>query len=268
MADDQTHEPNPFLGPKPGETLPEKKVSAAAMTRLQLAADGIAATKRAIAHQGNQVSSLFSTNMNAKYRLQVMRNSAAWEYTPEARALAGQHKEADVAAKADLAHGGNCGEHSWVAFHYLREHAVGQPINRVAPTYIDHAFVIIGDLKTDPDNAMAVSDPWTNKPTAVLWEDHFSKGPRDQVASQSTMVADGNSYKEAIMAGLKLSAYGEQMIKKADTEAETKDQTDHWKENHFWEQDDTAAQGSKFNYTVDQPAAQPGQQQQGQQPRP
>jgi hypothetical protein len=268
MADDQTHEPNPFLGPKPGEHLPEKKVSPQAMARLAFAADAIAATKRAIAHQGNQVSSLLATNMNSKYRLQVMRNSAAWEYTPEARALASQHKEADVAAKADLAHGGNCGEHSWVAFHYLREHATGQPINRVAPTYIDHAFVIIGDLKKDADNEMAVSDPWTNKPTAVLWEDHFSKGPRDQVESQSTLVADGNSYKEAIKAGLRLSAYGESLVKQADTEAQTKDATDHWKENHFWEQDDTAAPGAKFDYKVDQPATGRATAAPSQQPRP
>jgi len=251
-------ERKPFLDPKEGESLPEKTVSQQAMTRLSLAADAIGATKRAIAHQGNQVPSLLATNMNSQYRLKVMRTKAAWEYTPEAQDLAYQHKEADVAAKADIAHGGNCGEHAWVAYHYLRQHGAGQPINRVAPTYIDHAFVIIGDLKKDADNEMAVSDPWTNNPTACLWEDHFSHGPRKDVESQASMIADGNSYKSAIAAGLKLSAYGEQMVKQADSDEETKDKTDNWKANHFWQQDNTTAKDAKFDYKAEQPAkAQP-----------
>jgi hypothetical protein len=236
---------------------PEKTVSAKAQNRLNLAADAIAATKRAIAHQGNQTPSLQATKMNSKYRLQAMRDPRAWEYTPEARSLASKNQEADVAAKADLAHGGNCGEHSWVAYHYLREHAAGEVINRVAPSWIDHAFVILGDLKKDKDNELVVSDPWVNKPMACLWEDNaFNSGPREDLNAR-TMVADGNSYKSAIAAGLKLSAYGLKLIQQSDTEEQTDQQVGDWKANHFWNQDDTRS--AQFHYKPEQPQAQAGQ---------
>lgn len=239
---------------------PEKTVSAKAQNRLNLAADAIAATKRAIAHQGNQIPSLKATNMNSRYRLQAMRDPRAWEYTPEARALASKNQEADVAAKADIAHGGNCGEHSWVAYHYLREHAAGEIINRVAPGWIDHAFVIMGDLKKDTDAELVVSDPWVNKPMACLWEDNvFNQGPRSDLNAR-TMVADGNSYKSAIAAGLKLSAYGQKLISQSDTDADTEQQTKDWKANHFWNHDDTRSQ--QFHYKPEQPQAQAGGQQQ------
>lgn len=243
---------------------PEKTVSAKAGNRLNLAADAIAATKRAIAHQGNQTPSLSATNMNSKYRLMAMRDPRAWEYTPEARALASKNTEADVAAKADLAHGGNCGEHSWVAYHYLREHAAGEIINRVAPGWIDHAFVILGDLKKDTDAELVVSDPWVNKPIACLWEDNtFNQGPRSDLNAR-TMVADGNSYKSAIAAGLRLSAYGQQLIQRKDTDEETQKKVGDWKANHFWNHDDTRS--DQFHYKPEQPqvGAQPQQEEQQQ----
>lgn len=232
-------------------TSADKAVSQKAMTRLNLAADAIAATKRAIAHQGNQIPSLQATNLNSRARLQVMRNNAAWEYTPEAAALAAKNKEADVAARADVAHGGNCGEHSWVAYHYLREHASGETINRVSPSYIDHAFVIVGDLKKDTDKDLAVSDPWVNKPVSCLWEDHFAKGAREEL-NPRTMVADGQSFKSAIAAGLKLSKLGEQMVKETATDAETKEETTtNASANHFWNHDDARAGGHQFHYKPD-----------------
>lgn len=235
------------------QSSPDKTVSPQAQNRLNLAADAIAATKRAIAHQGNQIPSLNATNMNSRYRLLAMRDPRAWEYTPEAKALADKNKEADVAAKADLAHGGNCGEHSWVAYHYLREHAAGEIINRVAPGWIDHAFVIMGDLKKDTDAELVVSDPWVNKPMACLWEDNvFNQGPRSEL-NPKTMVADGNSYKSAIAAGLKLSAYGLQLINQKDSDADTKQQTDDYKANHFWDHDDTRS--AQFHYKTNQPQA-------------
>lgn len=235
------------------EKSPDKTVSQKAMTRLNLAADAIAATKRAIQFQGNQIPALQATNLNSLARLKVMRTNAAWEYTPEAAALASKNKEADVAARADIAHGGNCGEHSWVAYHYLREHASGETINRVSPSYIDHAFVIIGDLKKDPDGDLAVSDPWVNQPVSCLWEDHFAKGPREDL-NPRTMVADGNSFKSAIAAGLKLSKLGEQMIKQAATDEQTREETTtNASQNHFWNHDDARAAGHQYHYETAQP---------------
>lgn len=237
------------------QSSPDKLVSGKAGARLNLAADAIAATKRAIAHQGNQVPSLQSTKMNSAYRLSAMRDPRCWEYTPEAKALKDKYPEADTAARADIAHGGNCGEHSWVAYCYMREHGAGETINRVSPTYIDHAFAIVGDLKSDSDQDLAVSDPWTNAPVACLWEDHFAKGPREQLRPK-TMVADGHSYKLAIAAGLKLSAYGVQMINGAESDADTKKMTTTDREkNHFWSHDDARAQGAQFHYKPEQPPA-------------
>ncbi|MCX5741580.1 MAG: hypothetical protein NT062_03670 [Proteobacteria bacterium] len=246
----------PYLDPQPGENLPEKKVSSKAMGRLGKAADAIAATKKAIPAQGNQVPALLSTNMNSQYRLKVMRDERCWEFTTnESRQLAQQNWEAFTAAKADLAHGGNCGENAWVAYHYLRLHAKGEPIQMSAKSGLDHAFVIMGDLKNEKDNELAVSDPWPNNPTACLWEDHFAFTPdRNKIEDNSHMVADGKSFKTAIAAGLKLSSYGEQMVKMADSDAETKKKTDNWEQNHFWLQDDAAS--TKYEYKEEKPATQ------------
>jgi hypothetical protein len=243
-----TPERRPYLDPKEGEQLPEKKVSPKAYHRLSLAAEGIAATKKVIQHQGNQVPALKATKMNSKYRLQVMRDDRCWDFTTaESRQLASEHQEAAVAAKAELAHGGNCGEHAWVAYHYLRLHAKGQPIQYSAKTGLDHAFVIVGDVKSEKDNELVVSDPWPNNPTACLWEDHFAfTADRTKIENYQSQVADGKSYKAAIAAGLKLSAYGERMVRKADSDEQTTKQTDDAHANHFWDHDDAASE--KFEY--------------------
>lgn len=254
-ADPQQRPRTEYLDLMPGEYRPEKQVSGKAYARLQLAAAGIAATKQVIQRQGNQVPALLATNMNSMWRLQVMRDDRCWEYTTEeSRQLAMQHPEADVAAKAELAHGGNCGEHAWVAYHYLRLHAKGQPIQYSATSGLDHAFVIIGNLAGDKDDELAVSDPWPNYPTACLWEDHFAYTPdRKKIENHQSQVADGRSFKAAIAAGLKLSAYGEELAQRAASDAETKGQTDNWEMNHFWQQDYATADGRKYDY---QPAPQ------------
>ncbi len=260
---DTGHERREYLDPKKGENLPENKVSSKAYARLGVAADAIAATKKAIPLQGNQVPALQQSKMNSYNRLRVMRDDRCWEFTTnESRQLAQQNFEAFTAAKADLAHGGNCGEHAWVAYHYLRLHAKGQPIQMSAKSGLDHAFVIMGDLKSEQDNELAVSDPWPNNPTACLWEDHFAFTPdRKQIEDNSHMVADGKSFKAAIAAGLKLSAYGEKMVKQVESEEATKQKTGDAGANHFWNHDDAASE--KFEYKPEGPtqqAAPEGQQ--------
>ncbi len=254
--DQEQRRPRPYLDHAHPEQHEDKQVSGKAYQRLGVAADAIAATKQAIAHQGNQVPALKATNMNAYHRLRVMRDPRAWEYTTrESRALAAQNPEADIAAKADLAHGGNCGEHAWVAYHYLRLHAAGERIQVSQKADFDHAFVIIGDIAKEKDNDLAVSDPWPNNPTACLWEDHFAYTPdRTQILDHQSAVADGKSFKAAIAAGLKLSAYGERMVKQAESDEETKKKTDDWQANHFWSHDDAAT--TKYNYKPEQPAPQ------------
>ncbi|HEU0029320.1 MAG TPA: hypothetical protein VFQ53_01720 [Kofleriaceae bacterium] len=267
MADPQPQqEHRPYLSPEKGEHLQKKTVSAKAMSRLQVAADAIAATKGAIQNQGNQIAALQRTNMNSQYRLMVMRDPSCWEYTTSvSRQAAYENPEADIAAKADLAHGGNCGEHAWVAYHYLRQNAKGEHIQVSQKSGFDHAFVLIGDLKKDTDQDVAVSDPWPNHPTACLWEDHFAFCERSEILDHQSMVADGRSFKAAIAAGLKLSARGEQMVKMAASDAETADKVKNWKQNHFWNHDDTAMP-TKYDYQVDKSQQAGAQQGQGQQP--
>ena len=254
-----------YLKPKAGEQLEQKEVSQKGMSRLQLAAGAIAETKRAIPHQGNQVPSLKATKMNSMSRLRVMRDDSCWEYTTDmARTLAYQNPEADIAAKADLAHGGNCGEHAWVAYHYLRLNAKGEKIQVSQQKDFDHAFVLIGDLKKDKDADIVCSDPWPNNPTACLWEDHFANCSRDMILDHGSMVADGKSFKAAIGQCLKLSEYGERMVQAAATEEQTEQETnaEGAKRNHFWHHDDTAT--PKYDYRVEQPQPTAPEQQQPQ----
>jgi hypothetical protein len=271
MAENPQQDPQqvPFLTPKKDENLPEKKVSAKAHNRLKLAANAIQATKTAIPKQGNQVPALQSSNMNSQYRLAVMRDlfdEPCWEYTSDvARQLAAENPEADTAAKADIAHGGNCGEHADLAYHHLRLHAGGEHIQLSAKKGLDHAFVILGDLAKDKDDELAVSDPWPNAPTACLWEDHFAHCTRDKIEDNGHMVADGKSFKSAIAAGLKLTAFGKRALEAKEDDATTKKKTvDDRAANHFWNHENTTAAGAKFDYKVDQP---PKQQSDSQQPQ-
>jgi hypothetical protein len=228
-------------------------VSGKAMHRLGVAADAINATKKAIPHQGNQVPALKATKMNSYHRLRVMRDERAWEYTtPESQTLAWQNPEADFAAKADLAHGGNCGEHAFLAYHYLRLHAKGEKIAVSSSGDLDHQFAVVGDQAKESPSEMVVSDPWVMKPTACLWEDHFAYGP-DLNIDYGGEKADGKSFKAAIASGLKLSARGHAYLKKAETEEKTKQMIEA--DDHVWSNEDAAAEGKKFDYQTKKPAA-------------
>jgi len=242
-----------YLGPKPGEHLEKKEVSAKTLGRLQIAADAIAETKKAIPKQGNQVEALSSSRMNSKYRLQVMRDDSMWEYTNEtSRRLAGENFEAALAAKADVAHGGNCGEHAFLAYHYLRQHAKGEKVAVSSSGDLDHEFAVIGDQSKEKASEMVVADPWVMKPTACLWEDHFAYGP-DLKIDYGGGAADGKSFKAAIAAGLKLNARGQAYMMKAETEEKTKEMIEA--DDHVWSNVDSAADGKKFDYQTKKPAA-------------
>jgi hypothetical protein len=226
--------------------LPGKKVSAKAMTRLGHAKAAIATTKSVLNFgAGNQTEAISGTKMNSRFRLLAMRNPQFFELAPEVQPLANENYEAYVAAQADLVHGGNCGEHAWIAYDYLRRSAKGDKI-AYAGSEIDHAFVLLGDKDHEPDSDVVVADPWPTRATACLWQDHFCRDTKVNI--HRSMKADGKSYKNAIRAGLRLTAEGKAAAERTATEKETKDAIDHSKENHFWQQPDTVADGKKFNY--------------------
>jgi hypothetical protein len=233
------------------DALPKKEVSSVAETRLGLAKQAITATKAVMSFgAGNQVEALRNTRLNSMARLQVMRDDKYWEVAPEVRRIAAANPEAMIAAKADLAHGGNCGENAWVAYHWLRLHGAGQHIQVSAKEGLDHAFVLIGNIQgDDKDSDIAVSDPWPTRARACLWEDHFAYTPdRGKIEDYASMVADGESKKSAIAAGLRLSAEGQAYVQAQASQAETEQVVGEARERHLWDHPNTEAAGHKFNY--------------------
>ena len=238
--------------------LKDKKVSSKAGGRLAKAQAGIDATKKVLkAGAGNQAEALEMSRMNSTYRLLVMRTDDFWEMSPEAQELANENPEAAIAAKADLAAGGNCGEHAFIAFHYLRLHAKGEHLAVSAKQGLDHAFVLMGEIATEPDGDLVVSDPWPTRAKACLWEDHFAfTADRSKIEVNYDMVADGESKKEAIKAGLRLSAAGKQYITEKKSEKETKAAIRDEKMDidgqevklHVWNHPNTTAAGKQYNY--------------------
>jgi hypothetical protein len=246
------------LGEEKDPAKKDKKVSGKAGGRLGKAQAGIAATKKAISFgAGNQSEAMQMSRLNSTYRLLVMRTDDFWEMSPEAQELANENPEAAIAAKADLAHGGNCGEHAWCAFQYLRLHAAGESLAVSAKEGLDHAFVLMGDLENDSDGDIVVSDPWPTRAKACLWEDHFAfTADRKKIDVQYDMIADGKSYKEAIKAGLRLSAAGKHYVSQKQTEKQTTDAIRDEKMDidgqkidlHVWSHPNTEATGHQFNY--------------------
>ena len=235
----------PETAPRVEEELEKKKVTPKALQRLAVAKEAIELTKKVISFgAGNQVEALAATKMNAKFRMDAMREPSYWELAPEVRKIAQANPEALVAAKADLVHGGNCGEHGWIAFDYIRQHAAGDTIERVTSD-IDHGFALIGDRDKETGADVVVADPWPTQATACLWEDHFCY--TDGITSRKKMEADGDSLKGAVAAGLKLSEAGKAAAAKVATQEETDTAVDNWKANGFWNQVDSA--DKKYDYT-------------------
>ncbi len=227
--------------------LPKKHVSAKALGRIGKARDAIAATKRVLNFgAGNQIEAIAATNMNANFRLRAMREPSYWSLAPDIQQLAQENPEALIAAQADLVHGGNCGEHAYIAYDYLRRHAKGDHIAYIYST-IDHCFVHLGDKDKEAGNEVVVSDPWPTQATACLWEDHFCYSTEVQV--ELSMKSDGKSLKNAIAQGLRLSEAGKKAAAVKATDAETQDAVSKHQENHYWRQPDSTDAGKKFTYT-------------------
>ena len=244
--------------------LRKKVVSGKAAARLGPAADAIAYTKRVFAQgAGNQYEALDATNFNSAYRLMVMRGlNKYWDIDPSIVALAQANPNALTAAMAEIAQGGNCGEHAMVAYDYLRTSAKGETISQAHVDGFDHAFVIIGDIDAEGDADLVVSDPWPTAATATLWEDHFAyavNSDREALKVDRTCTADGAKVKDVIKGGISLNAQGRQLIEAAlseeETEKELKKGTSSEGDNKpwIWQHADAAAHGKKYDYTTGSP---------------
>ncbi|MCK9397745.1 MAG: DUF4157 domain-containing protein [Methylobacter sp.] len=241
-----------------------KNVTALAARRLNQARDAINYTKATIPGAGNQTTALTAGNINPYFRMKVMRNEQPpamyghvypappyWSFTSAAaRTLAGNNPADYVKARARLAHGGNCGEHADVAYSYLRVNAVGEKIAKCSINGLDHAFVLIGDLRTwigDSDSEIAVADPWPTQAKATLWEDHFAYTSWHMDINQNrSMVADGQDVEPLISAGLQLTPEGQQVIAETLPAADTA----HFVGNvgHLWTHPRASAAGKEFDH--------------------
>ena len=237
----------------------KKVVSGKAANRLGPAADAIAYTKRVFNQgAGNQHEALDATNFNSAYRLTVMRDMKYWNIDPTIIEVAQANPNALTAAMAEIAQGGNCGEHAMVAYDYLRTTAKGEKITQARVDGFDHAFVIMGDIDSEGDADLVVSDPWPTAATVTLWEDHFAyavNSDRKALVADRSCTADGANMKDVIKAGISLNAMGLQVIEMSLSEEETdekiKEGTSREDGNKpwIWRHADAAASGKKYNYT-------------------
>lgn len=218
----------------------KKKVSGGAMKRIEKAREAINHTKSVLSFgAGNQYDALKSSNFNSYYRMATMRDMECWELDPTVRQLASKHPQALTAAMAELAQGGNCGEHAQIAYDFLCASMPGEQISQCDKEGLDHAFVILGDTKSEADSSLAVSDPWPTAATACLWEDHFAfTADRTKLNVRATERASGENVKAVIARGLKLSAKGLQMISQKmsdeDTDKHLKEGTSRENGAHPW----------------------------------
>jgi len=251
--------------------LPKKQVSAKAMTRLGHARSAIAHTKKVLKHgAGNQKEALEATKFNSYFRMAAMRDPDCWHIDPGVISLARKYPEALVAAKADLAQGGNCGEHAMVAFDHLRMTASSEEVNRVSVNGLDHAFVLIGSIKDDEDGDLGACDPWPTKPTACMWDDHFAHAAKSEIKIANTVSGDDADVKAAIASGLSLSAKGMAYVKHAYDVEKTKEaieegtareepSEEHPEGRKPWIWDHSDAASDKYDYVGPEPESRPEQ---------
>ena len=228
---------------------PIKPVSKSAGARLPQASAAIAYTKAVLKFgAGNQFEAIKATDLNSRVRLNIMRTDKYWVIDPSVQALADANYEALTLAKANIAHGGNCGEHAQIAFNYLRATAVGTSLSLVAVAGLDHNFILMG-YPADSDSDVTVADPWPTAAKACLWEDHFAfTADRTQIQVAHQMVADGKDLSGVIQLGVKLTPEGLALLTQKGTPEQVKDQLDNPGDHHIWQQPNANADGHAFQY--------------------
>ncbi len=201
-----------------------KTVSKKTKERLEAAQEAINYAKEKLPYgAGNQMNALNATNYNSKYRMDVARDENLFIIPPKVEELEGKNPAAFIAAKAELAKGGNCGEHAFVVYDYLRQKYPNEYIQVAQKEGFNHAFVFIGDPSVEGDNQIVVVDAWPTEPTPVLWEDHFAyTSDRKKILNHSSSKDDGHDYKQDMFdAGLSLNDEGSKVVETNLTNEET-----------------------------------------------
>ncbi len=175
------------------------EVSPKVAARLKLAAQAIRFVKRGIPKAGNQHEHVYDTKGNSYYRTQATRTTRIGNRveSPALKALASKDPLAAKAATIAATSGGNCGEHSVLAMHYLSGLDTGQTLTRAGVQGVDHAFVLIGDLKNDPLHEIVVVDAWVTNPQPLLYSDFSFKKERSKILTFDVVKKVGNTTRQA-----------------------------------------------------------------------
>jgi hypothetical protein len=175
------------------------EVSPKVAARLKLAAQAIRFVKRGIPKAGNQHEHVYDTKGNSYYRTQATRQTriGARVESPALKTLASKDPLAARAATIAATSGGNCGEHSVLAMHYLSGLDTKQTLTRAGVQGVDHAFVLIGDLKNDPLHEIVVVDAWVTNPQPLLYSDFSFKKDRSQIRTFDVVKNVGNKTRQA-----------------------------------------------------------------------
>ena len=157
--------------PEPAQKTSVKEVSPKVAERLKLAARAIRFAEKAIPFAGNQHEALFATEGNSLNRTKVTRSQEMRRRSSAAQTATRTGNDTLAAGAATIActAGGNCGEYSKMSMHYLAGLNSGQTITRASVQGVDHAFVLIGDLKNDTPHENVVADAWVTHGKPVLW---------------------------------------------------------------------------------------------------
>ncbi|OED39493.1 hypothetical protein AB833_15085 [Chromatiales bacterium (ex Bugula neritina AB1)] len=220
--------------------------------RLTAASEAIYYAKNVFSYgAGNQEEALESSDFNSYFRMKVARDNKAFSIPSRVTELAKKNPIAFKAAKAELSKGGNCGEHAYVVYDYLRRKFPNEHIQIAQKEGFDHAFVLIGDPSKEKGGEVVVADAWPTDPTPVLWEDHFAfSSDRKKIINHGSSKGDARNYKQEMLdAGLSLNSRGNMMIDKSYGSVKTKQEIENgsgWVWNHR-----ATHAGTQFNYTTD-----------------
>jgi len=171
----------------------EREVSPKVAKRLQLAAQAIRFVKRGIPNSGNQQEALLKTQGNSHYRMKLARTTSVGSRTPENAGLAAKDSLAAKSAVIACTSGGNCGENATLALHFLKGLGTGQTLTKAGVEGVDHAFVLIGDLKNDPLHEIVVVDTWVTHSQPLLYTDFVFKKDRAQIRTFETATTKGKA---------------------------------------------------------------------------
>jgi hypothetical protein len=188
----------------------EKSVSAKAMTRLQLAQAAIFKVNNEILKYGagNQAPDIRKTRGVSLHRTKVLQDKkdVGWRVIRD-NAADEKRVQPEPARRAILLeyYGASvCDDFGYATFDYLRQIASGQRLTRAATPGLSHAYVIIGDLKTDAEDDLVVADPWPTSPQACTWPDFFGYADKTSLTIKNSMVADGSNIHNEVLESIEI----------------------------------------------------------------